>query len=136
MGYRLMYRATVTSSSPASPIPIRYLIEMEGDAFHLEQDLVVFSDAAGDRGSPSGAAKLAGLLYIRRDDDLAGDLGFEVEGRFDVDDTKSVLRAVGAMTFYTEQGFAVFYGDLARDSTQVLAVRCTEVDTIRRTSRT
>ena len=134
MGYSLMYRRSVTTSASSTPISVRSVTEMEGEAFHLEQDLVVFSDAPGGRGSPVGAATLAGLLYIRRDDDLTDPPGFEVEGRFGEDDAKSVLSAVGAATFYTEQGFAVFYSDLARDSTQMLAVRCSAVDTIRRVS--
>ena len=80
------------------------------------------------------AANLAGLLYIRRDDAPADGAGFEVEGRFGEDDEATVLKAAGAEAFFTERGFAVFYDDLARVGTQLLAVRCSEVDSIRRVS--
>jgi hypothetical protein len=130
MGFSLMYGKALSSPSPSSQTyQVRY--EAEGDVFYLEQDLVVFYDAAGAQGRPMSAANLADLLYISRDDAPASGAGFEVKGRFGEDDKATVLTAAGAETFFTERGFAVLNDDLARSGTQVLAVRCSEVDVIR-----
>ena len=131
MSFSLYYRKSISTVSGQVQSNIIYR-ELEGEAFHLEHDLVVFADASGGGGRPVGAANLAGLMWITRDDSPSDGSGFEVKGRFNANGEQSCLNASGAEAFFTEGGFAVFYDDPARAGRQVLAVRCSEVDFIRR----
>lgn len=79
-------------------------LEMEGDRFRVEGELIVFHDSAQARGRPTGAASTAGLLYVRSDNQSDATTGYEVEGRFAMDGTTSILTAAGAEAFFTSSG--------------------------------
>src|SRR5215469_2258960 len=119
-------------SSPVDPDLrfARYYLPAEGEVFYMETELIVFHESFQTGSRPLYAASLSNLHYVERPETRRwGPPGFEVRGEFP-SGKEFELWAEEAQTFYSEQGFAVFYDRPDRSGKQILAVRCSDVKDI------
>lgn len=135
MGFSLMYRKTPPLVSGPRQVAIRR--DAEGDVFlhgagHgrvlRRGGCARLSDRYGEPDRP--ALHLPGRpLHLPRRHGLDR---LRAGGIFGEDEKSSLFTLAGVEVFFTERGFAVFYDDLVRAGAQMPAVRCSEVDSVRR----
>jgi hypothetical protein len=129
LAFKLRYEQMIQDLQNSKPRFFGLVLEPKGEVFFIEPELVVFYESAQPDSRPLYAAGLRDLHYIERQNTGGEGPGFAVSGQLPGGD-KIDLWAEDAQTFYSEQGFAVFYDRPDRSGRQVLAIRCSDVRSI------